>query len=391
MVARDTGEEHRVSTPLELLFDLCFVVAVSQAAARLHHALAAGHLGRALLGYAMVFFAIWWAWMNFTWFASAYDTDDVLFRLATLVQITGALILAAGVPRAFDDLDAGIVTLGYAVMRLALVAQWLRASRSDPPRRTTARRFAAGVSACMVGWFALLAVPGGWHVAGFALMACAELSVPVWAEHADNTPWHPRHIAERYGLFTLIVLGESVLAATVAIQTALDSHHAPAGLYPIAAGGLLTVFSMWWIYFAKPAAVLLAGGDHYGFIWGYGHLVVFSSAAAVGAGLAVAVDHETGHGALSRWGAGAAVTVPVALFLLTVWLLHVRPHRIGPSRSVIYPGTAVLVLAGSALGGAAAVLATGLLMALLVVASTWIAVRTESAPSSALAGALRGE
>src|SRR4051812_5726529 len=123
MVPRDTGEEHRVSTPLELLFDLCFVVAVSQAAARLHHALAAGHLGRGLLGYAMVFFAIWWAWMNFTWFASAYDTDDVLFRLATLVQITGALILAAGVPRAFEDTfsssDAGVVTLGYVVMRLA--------------------------------------------------------------------------------------------------------------------------------------------------------------------------------------------------------------------------------------------------------------------------------
>jgi low temperature requirement protein LtrA len=192
MAARDTGEEHRASTPLELLFDLCFVVAVSQAAARLHHALAAGHVGHGLLGYAMVFFAIWWAWMNFTWFSSAYDTDDVLFRLATLVQISGALILAAGVPRAFDDTfssaDAGVVTLGYVVMRLALVAQWLRASLSDPVRRTTARRFAAGVGACQVGWLALLAVPGGWRVAGFALMACAELSVPVWAEHANNTP-----------------------------------------------------------------------------------------------------------------------------------------------------------------------------------------------------------
>jgi hypothetical protein len=86
----------------------------------------------------MVFFAIWWAWMNFTWFASAYDTDDNVYRLATLVQITGALTLAAGVPRAFDETDHRLVTYGYVIMRLALVAQWLRAARSDPERRRTA-------------------------------------------------------------------------------------------------------------------------------------------------------------------------------------------------------------------------------------------------------------
>ena len=90
---------------MELLFDLCFVVAVAQAGGRLHHALAENHVGQGVVGYGMVFFAIWWAWMNFTWFASAYDCDDVPYRLATLVQIAGALILAAGVPRAFDARD----------------------------------------------------------------------------------------------------------------------------------------------------------------------------------------------------------------------------------------------------------------------------------------------
>ena len=96
MVARDPGQVHRASTPLELLFDLCFVVAVSQAAAQLAHGVEDDHMGPALLGYAMVFFGIWWAWMNFTWFASAYDTDDVPYRLLTLVQMAGALVLAAG-------------------------------------------------------------------------------------------------------------------------------------------------------------------------------------------------------------------------------------------------------------------------------------------------------
>src|SRR4051794_9712807 len=98
---RDTTEAHRTSTPLELLVDLCFVVAVAQAAASLHHAVAEDHVSQAILGYVTVFFAIWWAWMNFTWFASAYDNDTVVFRIGVFVQITGVLILAAGVPRAF--------------------------------------------------------------------------------------------------------------------------------------------------------------------------------------------------------------------------------------------------------------------------------------------------
>src|SRR5262245_46321601 len=103
MRSRLPEEEHRAATPLELFFDLVFVVAVAQAASRLHHGIAEAHIAESIISYMMVFFTIWWAWMNFTWFASAYDTDDVPYRLAVFVQITGALILAAGVPRAFDE------------------------------------------------------------------------------------------------------------------------------------------------------------------------------------------------------------------------------------------------------------------------------------------------
>ena len=91
MRARSPHEPHRTATPPELLFDLVFVVAISEAAQGLHHALGSGHVTDGLLGYLTVFFAIWWAWMNFTWFASAYDCDDLPYRLATLVQIAGAL------------------------------------------------------------------------------------------------------------------------------------------------------------------------------------------------------------------------------------------------------------------------------------------------------------
>jgi low temperature requirement protein LtrA len=154
---RDPTEAHRVASPLELLTDLCFVVAVAQIAGVLHHAVSADHVGDGLLHFAMVFFAIWWAWLNFTWFASAYDNDDVGYRLLTIVQIVGSLVLAAGVESmAAGDFTLGVV--GYVIMRIALVGQWLRAARADPVHRITCRRYAVGVLVVQLFWVLLLLV-----------------------------------------------------------------------------------------------------------------------------------------------------------------------------------------------------------------------------------------
>jgi low temperature requirement protein LtrA len=313
MRARGGHEVHRVSTPLELLFDLCFVVAVSQAAAQLHHALGSAHPGGGVLHYVMIFFGIWWAWMNFTWFATAYDTDDGVYRATTLVQITGVLIMAAGVPRAFGD-DFRIVIAGYVVMRLAMVSQWLRAAKSDPERRRTALRYAGGIFGVQLLWVCLPLLPV-WMFGVFVLL---ELAIPPWAEHTRPTSWHPHHIMERYSLFTLIVLGESVLAATTATQAALDSGTKFGDLAALAASGLLIVFGMWWLYFDRPAHYLLTS-LRTSLIWGYSHFAVFASAAAVGAGLEEAVEAHDHIG----W----AIAVPVAVYVLGAWALQVRPRH----------------------------------------------------------------
>src|SRR5215211_3016523 len=309
MVARATDEEHRSATVLELFFDLCFVVAVAQAASALDHEVAGNHVRDGVVGYVMVFFAIWWAWMNFTWFASAYDTDDIPYRLTTLVQIAGALVLAAGVPEAMDGSDFAVITLGYVVMRLAMVTQWLRAAAGDPPHRRSSLRFAAGITLVQLGWVLRLLLPEGLGMASFLVLVACELVVPIWAERAAPTTWHPRHIAERYGLFTLIVLGECVLASTLAVQSALAADAALGDLATTAAGGLLTVFGMWWLYFAKESHELLTS-LRTAIVWGYGHYLVFAAAAAVGAGLAVNVDFLTDHAEVGA-RAAAAFTVPV--------------------------------------------------------------------------------
>jgi low temperature requirement protein LtrA len=379
MVARSTDEDHRSATVLELFFDLCFVVAVAQAASALHHEVAEDHIGDGVVGYAMVFFAIWWAWMNFTWFASAYDTDDVPYRLTTLVQIAGALILAAGVPDAMDGSDFTVITVGYVVMRLAMVTQWLRAAASDPAHRRSSLRFAAGIVAVQLGWVLRLTLPEELGMVSFLALVAAELAIPVLAERAAPTSWHPRHIAERYGLFTLIVLGECVLASTLAIQTALDGDAALADLATTAAGGLLTVFGMWWLYFAKESHELLTS-LRAAITWGYGHYLVFASAAAVGAGLAVNVDYLIHHAAIGARASAAAFTIPVALFLLAVWALQVRPHHLGRWHAALTPATAVLVLASTFT--AEPVLVSGVLVAAMIAVSLVTLHRPGAVPAS---------
>ena len=132
MQARNPHEGHRAATPLELLYDLVFVVAIAQAAAALHHAIANGHALHGVLGFAAVFATIWWAWMGFTWFASAFDNDDALYRIKVFIQMCGVTVLAAGVPAAFEEFDYRLVTYGYTLMRVGLVAQWFRAAKSAP-------------------------------------------------------------------------------------------------------------------------------------------------------------------------------------------------------------------------------------------------------------------
>jgi len=345
MTARRPDEGGRVSTPLELLFDLCFVVAIAQGAAGLDHAIVDNHVASGVVQYLMVFFAIWWAWMNFTWFASAYDNDDVPYRLTVLVQIAGSLVMAAGIPRWFDGGGNVVIVIGYVIMRLAMVTQWIRAARSDPPRRRTDLRYAVGVSLVQLYWLLLLWAPVGFAYIGFAIGVIAELAVPVIAERPSMTTFHPHHIAERYGLFTVIVLGESVTAAALAFQGALDDTDS-ATLIGLAVAGVVILFCMWWVYFDHEDNPRL-DSPRSAFIWGYGHYFVFAAAAAVGAGLVVAVSYhrELAEG-IGQTLASTATTVPVAVYLVAVAALRAHPGR---SRLIARAvnGAAVLVAATS--------------------------------------------
>ncbi|RJT34147.1 low temperature requirement protein A [Mesorhizobium waimense] len=331
MAGRHPHEEHRVATPLELLFDLTFVTAFGLASSQFAHALAEGHYAAALLGFGFASFAICWAWVNFSWFSSAYDTDDWIFRLITMVQMIGVLVLAIGLPRMFasiehgEHLDNSVMVLGYVIMRLAMVFQWLRAARQDPDRRRACLTYATAISVAQVGW--VVQILADFSVGVSLVLACVlalvELAGPVIAEHKDGgTPWHAHHIAERHSLFAIIALGEGVVGTLASLSAVVEEQGwtMDAALVCIAGTGL--TFGMWWVYYILPSARILHAHRDRAFVWGYGQMLIVTAIVATGAGLHVAayfIEHKSHIGPLATLLTAA---IPVGVFLGLIYALY---------------------------------------------------------------------
>ena len=355
MSGRDPNERHRAATPLELLYDLTFVVAFGVAAEQFAHLLAEGHFAAALTAFVLAIFAICWAWINFSWFASAYDTDDWAFRLATMVQMVGVIILALGLPQVFHSIDEGrpvdnsVTVAGYVVMRVAMLFLWLRAARQDPPRRRACQTYAVTIGVAQIGWVLLLIVADstvGEFFAWGALLLVIELAGPVVAERRKGgTPWHAHHIAERYGLLTIITLGEGVIGTVASLGAVVESHGWTLDAALVAVAGTGLTFGLWWMYFTVPSAEVLHVHRERLFPWGYGHMLIFGSIAATGAGLHVAA-YYIGHEAhIAAVATVLTVAVPLAVYVLTLFALYTFLVRaVDPFHIALLAGTAALLV-----------------------------------------------
>lgn len=342
MCGRDPIEAHRPATPLELLFDLTFVIAFGVASSELAHLIAEGEYGAGLWGFLFAMFGVVWAWINFTWFASAYDTDDWFYRLTTMVQMTGVVILALGLPAVFDSFEHGdrldnrAAVFGYVVMRVPMVSQWLRAARQDPDRRRTCQTYAITITVAQIGWLLMLLVdvPPVTMMLMFVPLLLIELAGPVIAERkSQGTPWHPHHIAERYGLLALIALGEVLLGTVASLEAVLAEHGWTFEIALFVLGGVGLTFGMWWVYFLLPAGEVLEHRRDRSFIWGYGHVFVFAAIAAVGAGLHVVALYLEEVATIGETAVMLSVAVPVAVYFVSLGVLYgnlvgLHPHMV---------------------------------------------------------------
>lgn len=322
---RDPNEHGRVATTLELLLDLASVIAIASAAAGLHHAISENHVTDGLLSFAMAFFGIWWAWMNYTWFASAYDDGSRNFRLSTFTFIAGALIMAAGITQFFKNHDLSLIVAGYVVMRVVMIWLWLCAAKADSAHRQTALRYATGIAITQAYWCALLLIDpqSSAFLVMFLVGVIGELAVPFVAERSGMTPWHRHHVIERYGLLNIIVLGELMLAAAGSLREMAEQPVFDVRLMHVFLCAALITFSFWSLYFTDDEH--LENREHArAFSWGYGHIFLFAAGAATGAGFGVLVDILTHHSEASLQVGDAAVAIPVAIYLAGLWLVRDR-------------------------------------------------------------------
>lgn len=386
MSGRNPDEPHRVATPLELLFDLTFVVAFGQAANNLAHLVAEGHLLSGSLAFSFAMIAICLAWMNFTWFASAYDVDDWFYRVTTLVQMVGVVILALGIPAAFHSIDAGghvdnlVMVAGYVVMRVAMIVQWLRVAKQDPVRRRTALGYVLCYSVAQLGWvaLALLDVSPLIFVVVGPLLMLLEIAGPAYVERKIGaTPWHAHHLAERFSLMTIIALGEGVIGTIASVSALVEEQGWSTDVALTVVAGIGLTFSIWWIYFAMPSGAVLAQHRHRAIGWAFGHVLIFGAVVATGAGLHAVAYVIEGVAHIGTVGAVLAVAVPVALFFVALTAVYTFLLRHGDRFHVVLFGGAALILA-LAVALAFAGASIGLCLAIITLAPALVVVGYET-------------
>jgi low temperature requirement protein LtrA len=289
----EEADGERRATWLELFVDLVFVVAVGQVAAQLKH----DHDTLGFVEFAALFVPVWWAWVGFTFYADRYDTDDLVFRLAMFAEMFAVAAMASTTHSAFHGGSAGFA-VSYFAVRAVLVAFYLRAYRAVPQTRPLTGRYSVAFGFAASLWLASLLFPTPVRYVVWGIALAIDLGTPLTARRlVEGAPISPSHIPERIGLFTLIVLGESVIA----VVTGTFDTHWNAHALVAAVGGFLAACAIWWVYFDTLDTSLFKRGFVPGQIYLYMHLPLLAGLAAAGAGVQLAIL-DTAHGS---FGAGA--------------------------------------------------------------------------------------
>ncbi|MDX6655933.1 MAG: hypothetical protein QOH62_726, partial [Solirubrobacteraceae bacterium] len=237
------GEDERV-TPLELFFDLVFVLALTQCTALMAREGSWQGLVRGLL----VLGILWWSWVGYAWLTSVVDPEEGTVRLVMFAAMAALLVCALCVPRAFDS-SAGLFAGAYAVVRIAHIGLFMLASRDDPPLRQSVVGLAVGTA---IGIGLLIAAAFTDRLVQGALWALALLLDAGGPYVFGSEGWKlvPRHFAERHGLIVIIALGESIVAIGASANQTVDAGTATAAVV-----GIVVAAALWWLYFDVVALV----------------------------------------------------------------------------------------------------------------------------------------
>lgn len=313
---RTSAGEERKASWLELFFDLVFVAAILQLGTSLADEPTLSGLAR----FALLLTPIWWAWVGYSVYADRFDSDDLIFRILMLAGMGAVATMAVASPAAFDRASLAFA-LGYVANRLVLVALFVRAWRHLPEIAPLAR---ASISAYLCGatvWLASLFVQDPARSLLWVAAVCLEGAVPwLFRRAMASVPTHAGHLPERFGLFTIIVLGESILSLVLGL------HHADwsTSSILIAAAYFVAAIAAWWVYFGLFGNATLRPGLLARNVFIYAHLPIALGLTMTASGAKVAL---AAHGPAAATHAAWLFGGGVGLFLAAVAALMVWSRR----------------------------------------------------------------
>lgn len=321
----DTAETERHATWFELFFDLVFVLAVAKLGSILHD----DPTPTGFVEFIVLFVPVWWAWVIYTFYADRFDTDDVVYRSLVLGGMMAILVMTASMRDVFGAGAPGFIFAYLAVRAIPFLLD-LRAARFVPLAGHLTRVYGIGSAIAAGCWLVSLLVPSPYRFGLWVLAVTIELSIPLIRRRTEvRTGINVSHITERFGLFTIIVLGEAV--AVVGSAVARTEWRPVVVLAAAASFGLAASF--WWLYFDLIDASAIERGFWVNQVFVYGHLPLAAAITAVSAGTGLVIQHA-GDATLPA-GAGWALGGGTAVYLVS--LLIIRSARTASLATLRHP------------------------------------------------------
>jgi low temperature requirement protein LtrA len=355
-------EDERV-TPLELFFDLVFVLALTQCTTLIADTPTWGGMLRGMLVLGM----LWWSWTGYAWLTSVLDPEEGAVRLAIFAAMAAFLVAALCVPHAFGS-EALLFACAYAVVRAAHIVLFMLASREDPALRRSVLTLAVSTAVGAGLLFAAAAASGELRVALWGVALLLDTGGPLLFGQ-EGWKLVPGHFAERHGLIVIIALGESIVAIGVGARASID-----AGIVAASALGMVVAAALWWVYFDVTAIVArrrlaraTTGREQNNIArdsYSYLHFPMIAGIALVAVGLTVTLAHVGEELALVP---AAALLGGAALYLLAHVAFRLRNmHTLSVRRLVCAVGLLALLPAAVSLPALATLgILAGVLSALI--------------------------
>ena len=361
-------EDERV-TPLELFFDLVFVLALTQCTTLIAHTPTWAGVLKGLLVLGM----LWWSWVGYAWLTSVVDPEEGAVRLVIFVAMGAFLVAALCVPGAFGS-EALLFACAYAVVRSAHIVLFMLASRDDGALRHSVLGLAVSTAVGAGLLFVAAFTSGTLQVGLWALALLLDAGGP-YLFGAEGWKLVPGHFAERHGLIVIIALGESIVAIGVGASTVID-----AGVVVAAVLGIVVAAALWWVYFDVTAIVAgrrlakAAEGRERNEIardsYSYLHFPMVAGVALIAVGMKRTIGHVDEP---LKVVSAAALLGGAAMYLLAHVAFRLRNmHTLSARRLLCAIVLLALVPAGAALP---ALVTLGILAALLAALIVYEALR----------------